>query len=149
MKIEKKFPPFGDAGTTMSGVWFPPEPQRDQWGEIDRIGRLLDAIHPRPTSVRRPASDFVHLADPDELAFELNCSFHLIDLNCSEIQRLIESTRGSFQGTSLIDRLTLNTSVGMPKPIRRKRLPKGKQPILPNLFSFANELAADQASDED
>jgi len=149
MTIEKKFPPFGDAGTATSGAWFPPEPQGDQWGEIDRIGRLLDEIHPRPTLLRRPASDFAHLTDPDELALALHSCLDTLDLNCPETAALIARTEGSYQGAFLAKRLAPNTTVGMPKSIRRKRWPKGKQPILPNLFSFANELAAAQQPDQD
>lgn len=148
MTIEKKFPPLGDAGTTTSAAWFPAASHGDRWDEIERIGRLLDEIHPRPNFTRRPACEFAHLTNPDELALELNSSLHLIDLQCPEIQRLIKSTEGSVQGTFLAMRLAPNTSVGKPKPIRRKRWPKGKRPIFPNLFSLANELAAAQADEE-
>lgn len=148
MTIENKFPPSGDDGTTTSAAWFPSASRADRWDEIERIGRLLDEIHPRPTIIRRPASEFAHLTDADELALELNCSLHLIDRECPEIQRLIKSTEGSVQGFFLAARLAPNSSVGKPKPIRRKRWRKGKRPILPNLFSLANELAAAQAADE-
>ncbi|MBN9458134.1 MAG: hypothetical protein J0I54_15990 [Bosea sp.] len=144
MTIEKKLPSVDEGGPPMPGFRFPSASEGDRWDEIDRIGRVLDAVHPRPAFAQRPASDLAGISDPDELAFELHCSFHLLDLNCPEIQRLIESVKGSYHGAFIVNRMAPKAAVGKPDAIRRKRQPKGKRPILPNLFSLANELAAAQ-----
>lgn len=148
MTTSKTFPSFDDAALPMPKARCASAHQDDWLGEMEHLILLLEAIYPRVTPARRLAVEFAHMTDPDELALELYSSSHLIDLNCPEIQRLIESTKGSVQGEFLAEQLKPNKSVGKLKAKRRKRPLKGKPIMFPNLISFHNELARIQAARE-
>jgi hypothetical protein len=89
-----------------------------------------------PSRQYRPANTFAHFTDADELALSLLSFLDMLDLSCPEIKALVDSTKGSFHGEILAERLAPKTHVGKHKAMRLKRPPKGKRAQPPSLFAL-------------
>lgn len=87
-----------------------------------------------------PASAFAHLIDEDDLGRALHASLDTLDRCDPDTQALIERASGTFHGALVAQRIAPTPTVGRPKAVRAKRVPKHRSPLWkrPSLFDDTN-----------